>query len=81
MVVTGFKLRLKYTGLCIGIVYIFSRAAHNAIAMEVEDWGDRRQWQARERVQRYRRQVTAQQIDEKKNDKIMVTGDNLLISI
>ena len=42
----------------------------NAIMMEVVDWEDRRWWQAREWVQRYRRQLTPQQIDEKQD-----TGD------
>ena len=49
-------------------------AAHGAIAME--DLEDRRQWQARECVQRNRRQLNAQQ----RNERITVTGDDLRVS-
>ena len=51
-----------------------ARAAHGAITMENSE--DRRQWQARERVQRYRRLLNKGM----KDDRITVTGDDLRVS-
>ena len=64
MFVTG--LWCKYTGL--QIVYVpfwHIPLIMNAIAMDIEDWENRRQRQAKECVQRYRRWLTAQQMNEK----------------
>ena len=36
--------------------------------MEVEDWENRRRQQASEQVQRYKRQLTGQQTDERQQD-------------
>ena len=51
-------------------------AAHNAITMEVVDWEDRRWRQAREWVQRYRRQLL---LNKLMRNKIMVTGGRWLV--
>ena len=51
-----------------GLRTLLARAAHGASASAMDDSEDRRQWQARERVQRYRRRLTAQQRDERRQD-------------
>ena len=62
----GMYVCLSIRGLCIVYVRTFlACATHGAIANAMEDLEDRRQWQARERVQRYRRLLTAQQRDER----------------
>ena len=45
-----------------------ARVAHNAIAMKADDWEDSRWRQVKEQVQRYGRQLTGQEIDEKQED-------------
>ena len=59
----SFFVCLSVMGLRIRLYTRFlARAAHNV------DWEDRRWWQAREQVWRYRRRLTAQQKDERQQD-------------
>ena len=63
------SVRNRFTIEMYGFVHnLRTFLAHAAIAMEVEDWEDRRRQQVREWLQRYRGWLNAQQIDERRQD-------------